>query len=218
MPSIGSRGATDPPRLGHARRHGRAPRVGRLAGAAVAAALIAGCGGSSSGGSVTRMNSTTTAKSGTESSTQPRLLAFAKCMRTHGVPDYPDPKPLGQIPTTQAAQPAPSGGFTANPNSPAYQAASNDCKSLAIATKVSASQSSHVMGAQLKFAVCVRTHGVPNYPDPTNTGEIGNNGAINGVNQSSPAFQGAEEKCSKVLSRPPGLLPGGPSATPVSRR
>ena len=204
MWSIGCRGATDPHTSAHGRRHGRTLRVGGLAGAAVAVALIAGCGGSSSGRSVTHMNPTATAKSTTNSSTRPSLLAFATCMRTHGVLDYPDPKPPGQIPTTPIAQPAPGGGFTANPNSPAYQIASNDCKSLAVATKLGASQSSQVLTAELNFAVCMRTHGVPNYPDPANTGEIGNNGAIRGVDPSSPAVQGAEEKCSQVLSRPHG--------------
>lgn len=50
-------------------------------------------------------------------------LAFARCMRVHGVPNFPDPD-------GQAGQLGPSSGI--NPNSPEYQAAINGpCESLA---------------------------------------------------------------------------------------
>jgi hypothetical protein len=176
--------------------------------AALAAALIAGCGGSSSVGAVhtaTRTPaSSTTATSRAEPPTKPSMLAFAKCMRAHGVPNFPDPKPPGEIPTVHVTEPAPSGGFTANPNSPAYQAASNDCRPLADASPVAPGGANQVIASQLKFAVCMRGHGVPNFPDPTSTGEIGDDGAIDGVNQNSPAFQSAEKTCGKA----PGFRPG----------
>jgi hypothetical protein len=184
----------------------RAVRTGPLAGAVVAAVLLAGCS-SSSGGSVTHINSTTASKGATQPKTKPSPLAFSVCMRAHGVPNFPDPS---KPPQNSSGQPeiAPSGGFTANPNSPAYEAASNDCKSLALARPLSQAQSNQVMAAQLKFAVCMRANGVPNYPDPTNNGEIGNNGAINGVNPNSPAFQSAQKTCSRFLSP----LPASPAA------
>ena len=206
-----------------------------LLGAALAAALLAGCGGSSSGGgthtnarpggsgtaalsstadrsTTSSTHSSTTSKPTAEPPTQRSMLAFAKCMRAHGVPNFPDPKPPGQIPTVHATQPAPAGGFTANPNSPAYQAASNDCRPLADMSPVTPAQANQMTASQLKFSVCMRTHGVPNFPDPTSTGEIGSNGAISGVNQDSPAFQSAEKTCTKYLPAPP--LPGGaPSAS-----
>ena len=50
-------------------------------------------------------------------------LAFAKCIRAHGVPDFPDPD-------GQAGQLSPGSGF--NPNTPQFQAALNGpCVSLA---------------------------------------------------------------------------------------
>jgi hypothetical protein len=187
-----------------------------LLGAAIAAALVAGCGSRTPGASA-HINATTTAKSTSKSTTKPSALAFAKCMRAHGVPDFPDPRGSGLIPTTSSRgiALAPSGGFTANPDSPAYETASNDCRSLAVATPVSQTQSNQITAAQLKFAICMRAHGVPNYPDPTNTGEIGNNGAISGVNPNSPAFQIAEKTCSRSLTPSPGAPRGGPS--PPSR-
>ncbi len=215
---INGRSATDRPASARGRRRGRGPA--RLVGALLAAALVAGCGGSSSGGSVALVNSPTTAagsgpsstisKAATKPETKPSLLAFAKCIRAHGVPNFPDPSRPPQTGSGQLER-APSGGFTANPNSPAYETASNDCRSLAMASPVSPAQSNQIMGAQLQFAVCMRAHGVPNYPDPTNDGELGHDGAISGVNPSSPAFQSAEQTCSKFLLRP-HLPNGGPSA------
>ena len=212
------------------RRRTRTRRIILLLSAAIAAALIAGCGGSSpransssassSSGTVVHTAASTTAAASTTSkpSTHPPtkrgMLAFAKCMRAHGVPNFPDPKPLRQVLTPPVAQavPAPSGGFTANPNSPAYQTASNDCRSLADATPVTQAVANQVMAGQLKFAVCMRAHGVPNYPDPSSSGEIGNDGAISGVNQSSPAFHSAERHCSSFMLHLPGPPGGGPGA------
>jgi hypothetical protein len=50
---------------------------------------------------------------------QQALLAFAQCMQTHGVPNFPEPDPNGAIV-------APSG---VDRNSPAYQKAFNECRS-----------------------------------------------------------------------------------------
>jgi hypothetical protein len=183
----------------------------QLLAAAIAALVVAGCGGSSSGAGVAQIKSkvhtdaTTTAKRALRPKTKPSALAFSRCMRAHGVADFPDPRSSGQIPIKSAGgmTRGPSGGFTANPNSPGYETASKDCRSLADATPVTQGQSNPIMAAQLKFADCMRTHGVPNYPDPTSSGEVGNNGAIRGVNPSSPAVQGAERTCGRFLTRPP---------------
>jgi hypothetical protein len=232
MRTTNAPGAIVPPRSARGPQHGRVPRASVVLGAVVAAALLAGCGGTSQGAS-TRTNtpqaasataarsrtanssttSFTTSKTSAKPPTEPSMLAFAKCMRAHGVPNFPDPKPRGQIPTTHTTQPAPGGGFTADPNSPVYQTASNDCRSLADASPVTQGEPNQIMASQLKFAVCMRAHSVPNFPDPTSTGEIGNDGAISGVNQNSPAFQRAEQTCSQFLSLPPVPRGGSSGAT-----
>ena len=97
--------ATDPPGPAAARRprHGGRARLLAccLAAAALAAAvLVAGCGGGSSdsGSGVAHVNTTsTTAKSGAKSTGKPNTLAFAQCMRSHGVPNFPDPTSSGQL-------------------------------------------------------------------------------------------------------------------------
>ena len=61
------------------------------------------------------------------------------------------------------------------------------------------------MATALKFAACMRSHGVPNFPDPTATGGIQIQ-AGSGVDPQSPSFQSAQKSCFKLL---PG---GGPGA------
>jgi hypothetical protein len=58
--------------------------------------------------------------------------------------------------------------------------------------------------AGIKFADCMRAHGVPNFPDPGSGGGIQLNSG-SGVNPQSPAFQSAQNACQKLL---PGGGPG----------
>ncbi len=53
-----------------------------------------------------------------------RLLAFAACMRSHGVPSYPDPK-FSNGGVSQGY--GPKDGV--DPNSPIFQAAQKTCQS-----------------------------------------------------------------------------------------
>lgn len=76
-----------------------------LAGTAM---LAAGCGGASSGRAVTSSEATTTAGAYSQA------LAFAQCMRAHGLKSFPTPKP------SQGSGAAPQ--LTGSPNSPAARA------------------------------------------------------------------------------------------------
>jgi hypothetical protein len=64
-------------------------------------------------------------------------------------------------------------------------------------------------GAQ--FAACMRKNGVPNFPDPSSTGEI-SIGPSSGVDPGSPKFQSAQTKCRKLL--PNG---GQPTAAQIAK-
>jgi subtilase family serine protease len=66
----------------------RCPRRAAALTAVAAVVALTACGGSpsSSGGSASPQSATYQAE-----------LAFAQCMQTHGVPDFPDPKPSGGI-------------------------------------------------------------------------------------------------------------------------
>jgi hypothetical protein len=63
--------------------------------------------------------------------------------------------------------------------------------------------------AGIKFAACMRAHGVPNFPDPSGGGGI-DIPAGSGINPQSPAFQSAQSSCFKLL---PGGGPGGRQAS-----
>jgi hypothetical protein len=68
-------------------------------------------------------------------------------------------------------------------------------------------------GAGIKFADCMRSHGIPNFPDPSAGGGI-HISSGSGINPQAPAFQSAQNACSKLL---PGGGPGRGSA-PESRK
>src|SRR5438445_372153 len=103
--------------------------------------------GSSGGGSGLTMKAANGAK-------------FAACMRSHGVPNFPDPDSRGGI------RIGPSTGI--DPNSPKFKAAQQTCRKL-LPNDGQPSPAEQVRAQQqaLKFSACMRAHRVPNFPDPT---------------------------------------------------
>ena len=65
------------------------------------ALLLAGCGGTSSSSGVAHLSSSTSGHSSSSgggssspessASAQQKMVAYAQCMRTHGVPEFPEP-------------------------------------------------------------------------------------------------------------------------------
>jgi hypothetical protein len=146
----------------------RSPLV--LVSAATAAAfalLAAGCGGGGAAGVASVSSTTTAATTSTQSSpTQSGLLAFARCMRSHGVPNFPDPQRFvgGNLKLT-LHQLAPS---------PAAMSACNGLLPTtgASAAQVSPQQQRTELADGLSFARCMRSHGVSRFPDPTPQGQL----------------------------------------------
>ena len=124
--------------------------------AAAGLALLAACGTPSAGG---------TAGS-------PSAVAYSHCMRSHGVPGFPDPASNGAIPKTSAQELGVSDSR--------FQAALSACQHLLPAATSSGQQAQQCMQAGVcpqalvqqmltadrSFARCMRSHGVPNWPDP----------------------------------------------------
>jgi hypothetical protein len=134
---------------------------------------------------------------------QATMVALAKCMRSHGVPNFPDPS--GSSAGIQVTRSA-SGQMTVNGvsvNAPAFQAASAKCRSvLPSPPPISATQLASIRSGALKMAQCMRAHGVPNFPDPVITAGPGGRGiaAKSGApgadfNSNSPAFAKASQAC-----------------------
>ena len=124
---------------------------------AACALLAAGCGGGGSpgiaGGAATTATTTTTTQNG--------ALAFARCMRSHGLPKWPDPISGGVFDKTTLRQT----GYSVSqvravedgPCNHLLGGVSHQGPTITAADRVD----------YLKAAACMRTHGFPGFPDPT---------------------------------------------------
>jgi hypothetical protein len=193
-------------RVTHGPRRAR-PRSVRTAAAIIATAalvLLAACSGrpssAGSGG----------APAAGGSAGSPSALTYTTCMRSHGVPNYPDPDSSGQLPKTGAQR---LGVSTSQ-----YQAAQHVCRPL-LPAGGSLQQQEHqcmqnsdcapalvqqMMTGDLKLARCMRSHGVPNFPDPTNGGSSGpvfniSQAGISDAASHAPRFMGKLTECGRLV-------------------
>jgi hypothetical protein len=164
--------------------------------------MLAACGGGPSGPQVASLGSvsTTTSVKSASGTGKGGALAFSRCMRSHGVPDFPDPDTNGGI-TINSGGP---GGKNLGPNAPAFKAAQKACQSLAPGGGALTPAEKARMRAQgLEMAKCMRAHGILDFPDPNADGGLqiemkpGSDLAPN-----SPTFQAAQKACQP--SRPGG--------------
>lgn len=159
--------------------HTRREDTGTAAMAALIglALLTAGCGGSNGPG---------VAGSG---SNQAQFVAYAQCMRSHGVADFPDPTtpPGGGVAFSIHGGPA----SDLNPNNPTLKAANQACRTLLPGGQPAPLQPSPKIAAELRWARCLRSHGVPSFPDPNGRGAFDSSK----FDPTSPAFQTAGKAC-----------------------
>jgi hypothetical protein len=178
---------------------------------AALAVIAAGCGGSSGAGGA-QADSTQTMTTSTElsgSSKRQALVAFSACMRRNGVPDFPDPESSG------GGMKLSSEGTDAN--TPQFKNAQQACKRLLPNGGNSTPQerADHLREA-LGYADCMRTHGVPEFPDPKLSGdggvEWGELGPRFGTDPNSPRFKAAQDACKQLA--PGASRPDAGDATP----
>jgi len=172
--------------------------VPALAATVALALLAAGCGGAS-GNRVAQLGSSTTQDSASAGAPSAPAqtndpVAFARCMRAHGVPAYPDPASGGQLVKKTPEQ--------LGVSLPRFQAAQGDCRNLLPngGSGPTQAQLQAERAQALDYAWCVRAHGVPNFPDPDSTGRIPDPATV-GINQGSPKFEAANQACGRY--RPP---------------
>jgi hypothetical protein len=164
----------------------------------VAATLaLAGCGGSSSS---TGSAATTPAGGGNAQNTSSaELVQFAQCMRSHGLPGFPDP-------TVQGTFNLPS-SIT---NSPQFNSADQACRALAPPGPLSGrGPTTQQLNQTVKFVQCMRKHGVSNFPDPAPNGRFQLSGGANPVNPNAPQFKSALSACHSLLPPGSGFGTGG---------
>lgn len=161
-----------------------------MAGLIGLAVLAAGCSGS---------NGPDDAGSG---SSKAQALVYSRCMRSHGISDFPDP-------TT------PSGGGVAfqinggpgsdlNHNDPTFKAASQACRGLLPGAQQAATMPAAKIAAELTWARCLRSHGLPSFPDPSNQGAFDSSK----FDPNSPAFAAASNACKSL--QPTGAVGAAP--------
>ncbi len=124
-------------------------------------------------------------------------LKEAQCMRSHGVPRFPDPKPGGPSVVPNWI----------NPQAAAFQSALKVCSKFVSGGGASATGHESEKIALLNLAKCIRAHGLPSFPDPTTTppgnppagSHTGNAMGIGGAYlvfpPPSPALKHAEAQC-----------------------
>jgi hypothetical protein len=188
--------------------------------AVATALLVAACGGSSdpgvahlSSGSGASSASSEGGSSSPESTagTQQKLVAYAKCMRSHGEPGFPEPVE-GRL--TLKGSP----GSSQNPGSPQFQAAERQCsKLLPNGGAVSPQMRKQAEERARKFASCMRSHGEPNFPEPEFSSGGGGfririSGPRSGIDPGSPQFKAARTACRQYFGLPGGK--GGRAAGP----
>lgn len=158
--------------------------------AAALAVLTSGCGSSSTPPAVASLASPTPSTSASATSSND-VLAYPRCMRAHGLPDFPDPRPGVPLDVRQF-----------DPRSTTFKAADHAC----LSTRPKQQGGPPAKDTLLAFARCMRAHGMPDFPDPQADGDLiisGKSGID--LDPDSPTLKAAQTACKKYA-------PGGGAA------
>jgi hypothetical protein len=178
------------------------PRAVRAAAAVIATAILAlpaAAFGGSPSSAVAGRSPNARASTLSQSNVQ-KALAYARCMRAHGVLNFPDPNSSGAIPKVGLQQ--------LGVSSTVFQGAQKACQHL-LPNSGQSSQAWDQMAldALWNFARCVRAHGVPTWPDPLAESDPGQPGTPGfprnlppGINTNSPVVENALNRCQHLLA------------------
>lgn len=128
-------------------------------------------------------------------------LKFAECLRSHGLPNFPDPSSDGTFHITS------SNGVT--PGSPQFQAAEKSCRKFMPngGAAPSPAQQARMLAQLLKYSECMRSHGVTEFPDPQSiNGRVGFSITASPgseLDPNNPQFQAADKACESLVPGPP---------------
>ena len=147
------------------------------------------------------------------SGTSPSAVAYSHCIRSHGVPNFPDPS---------GGQPPKASAQLLGVSSSQLQAAQRNCQHLLPNTGGSLQQQAQqcvlagvcpqtvvyqMLTSGRRFAVCMRAHGVPNWPDPTI--DTGAHQGVpffdlskEGINDHSPQIDHKMQECGRLTPGP----------------
>jgi hypothetical protein len=154
---------------------------------------VTGSGSSESGAGGSR---------GGSASPDSQAVAYSACVRAHGVPDFPDPR----VSTSGSEVKVAIGINPAISDNPHFKSAQQACSKLLPGGGPGPSSDQQISPQEqsqyLKAAACIRSHGIPNFPDPTFSGGGVHLPKTAGIDLHSPQVRAAEEACQS-------LIPGG---------
>jgi hypothetical protein len=188
------------------------PRLGlpavAVAGLAGLSVLVSACGGSPGSqvaklASVTRSSTTPGSTGAPATGKYAASLAYSRCVRSHGVPSFPDPKQVGGGIEVSGSAPG------INPQSPLFLSAERSCRHLLPGGgQTTRAGQQQALARMLRISQCMRTHGISGFPDPTLSppssragySQVSSNGVAwlavpDSIDVRSPAFEQAAAAC-----------------------
>ena len=156
-----------------------------LVALALVAVIGAGCGSNAPS-----ETGTATATAGDKKLTaRDKAVKFAECIRAHGVSDFPDPDAKNDFQYGVSVSPA------------VWKQATTACKDLQPPGTLSGKRTPKQQSASLRFAQCIRDHGVKDFPDPVNGEPLVDTTKIPSSNQPGgmTILNAAMHKCGHVL-------------------
>lgn len=172
----------------------------RVAGVVAIALLATACTGGSKGAAVAQLSATAT-HALTSPAASPQAtgaLAFARCMRAHGLPKWPDPEGNGIFDKSKLR----AAGY-----STAQTRAVEDgpCNGVLPTAGPVPSPTISVQDQQdyIDAVACMRAHGISNFPDPAFSGGHVTLVPPPGIDTNSTLFMQAQHVCQQLI--PTGL-------------
>ena len=121
-------------------------------------------------------------------------VAYSQCVRSHGVPNFPDPNSSGQLPKDLAVR------ALREVSDSLARAATYACANLNPDEHGSPPLTAQQQQDYLRAAACMRAHGITNFPDPTFSGGSAHLPVIPAsIDTSSPQFAQARQTCERLI-------------------
>jgi hypothetical protein len=164
------------------------------------ALLAAACGPAASSHVAQLGTSTSQSSSPSSGSTHERALAYSRCMRSNGVLGYPDPDSSGGTDKTKVT------AARADVGSSRFDGAQDACRHLLPPSSPgpTPAEVQQAMNGMQKFARCMRSHGVSDWPDPHP--DVGRpTFDLHGLDYKAPRISTAIRECQHLM--PGSTLP-----------
>jgi len=133
------------------------------------------------------------------------VLAYAGCMRSHGDPTFSPPTTVDNA-GEQVVGWAQPGDLKGDPKAMSqYRSANSTCEILLPnnGNGPNQAQVQQQLAKDLRFSECMRSHGLPNFPDPKETSHEGISiSSAHPLDPNSPKFQTAQQGCRSLVPFP----------------